>query len=149
MADNTPMSPTPGDMTQRPDWLVAVINEPTEAERAVQALYQAGFAQDDVTLSHGPDAVDQMQERGQQKSLLGKLADGITKAVSDSGTYEEDYADEAHAGHSTVHVHTSDPEEVEKARQILVAHNAHHIRHMGRWNTTTLDDSAARGDSIG
>jgi len=140
MAEETHFPAASDNLTQTQDWLVGVIDNPQDAERATQALYDAGFAQGDVMTLHGPAAVQRLNAKDEQRNIVSKVYSTLTNTLSDAGRFEGDYANEAHAGHSVMNVHVVEPDRVEQARQILAAHNAHTLRYFSRWNIIGLQN---------
>ncbi|MEO7001120.1 MAG: hypothetical protein ABI068_04910 [Ktedonobacterales bacterium] len=140
MAEETHFPAASDNLSQQQDWLIGVIDDPQDAERATQALYDAGFAHENVMTLHGPDAVQRLNAKEDQRNVVNKLYSTLTNTLTDAGRFEEDYAAEARAGHTIMNVHVVEPDRIELARQILAAHNAHTIRHYGRWNITGIQN---------
>src|SRR5579875_1652912 len=142
MADNTdlPIVPhaVPDVISQTQDWVVGVVDTPTAAEQAVQALREAGFPDDDIVLLHGDDAVQAVQARTEQANPLMRLLHALVGQTNEASSYERDYVDEARMGHSIINVHTVDQEDVLRVQQILEAHGVHRLKHYGRWTISQL-----------
>ncbi len=126
------------NLGQSHNWLVGVIDQPQQAERAVQALRQAGFAEEDVLLLHGPDTLQRLEAKDEQRGVLGWTHKAVAQIVSDAGSFEGAYAQEASAGHSIINVHTAEKPDIERARAVLAQHGAHYIKHFGPWTISDL-----------
>lgn len=129
--------PAADNLNQPSNWLVGVIDDPKMAQRAVQALLHAGFAQEDVLLLDGPEALKRIEARDEQRGPLGWAQKAMANIVTDAGTFEERYAHEASAGHSIINIHTGDDQYIERGRAILEQFGAHYIKHFGPW---TIED---------
>ena len=137
-SDETLFPAAADNLNQSHNWLVGVIDQPQRAEQAVQALRQAGFAEDDVLLLHGPDALRRLEAKDEQRGVLGWAHKAVALIVTDAGAFEGAYAQEASAGHSIINVHTAERPDIERARDVLAAHGAHYIKHFGPWAITNL-----------
>lgn len=135
--ENTLFPPAADNLNQSSNWLVGVINDPAMAEQAVQALLKAGFAQQDVLLLHGPEALQRIEARDEQRGPLGWAHKAMANIVTDASSFETNYAKEASAGHSIVNVHTGDDAYIERGRAVLEQYGAHYIKHFGPW---TIED---------
>ena len=117
------------------DDMLAVIDDRTAAEGAVQALKEAGVSEEDVDLVDGTwfgEAIRGMRER---RGVLARLA---TLLPTDESMLVRRYVEEADRGHSIIVVHAEQPEEVTRAAQVLRGHGAYGIRHYGRHVITDL-----------
>lgn len=137
-SDETMFPAAPDNLNQPSNWLVAVIDDPRKAEEAERALIKAGFAQDDVLLLHGQEALQRLRDRDERRGPLGWVMKAIADVVTDAGTFEDKYAAEANAGHAIINLQVSDQDQIERAREIIVAHGGHYIKHFGDWAITDL-----------
>jgi hypothetical protein len=136
--EDTFFPPAADNLDQPANWLSGVIDDPRMAEQAVQALYSAGFAKDDVLLLHGPDALKRMEAKDEQRGLLGWAHKAISSVLTDASSVENTYVQEAAAGHSIINIHAENEDEIERARAVLADHQAHYIKHFGQWTITHL-----------
>lgn len=113
-------------------WVVAVIHERAEAERAAEALRTAGFADEDVRLFSGREVLELDRAFDEQRSI-GQRLGGLLS--SDEAAAQQEYLDEARRGRHFVLVHASGPE---RAGAILASHEAHAMRHYGDLAITDL-----------
>jgi hypothetical protein len=111
--------------------IVAVIDDCTEADRAVQALEAAGIPADDIFLIGGRRALDVMEDFRQHQHALGRIGRAISNLMSDVPRFEQQYLNEARKGHHFLMVRAPSDEVVELVRPVLRAHQAHHVRHYG------------------
>ncbi len=126
------------NLDQTSNWLVGVIDSPEVAEQAIQALLQAGFNQDDVLLTHGPDALRRLEAKDEKRGPLGWVHKAVANIVTDAGAFQDTYATEASAGHSIINIHTDDEAYIKRGHDILKQHGAHYIKHFGPWTITDL-----------
>lgn len=140
MADteDTLFPPAADNLDQSSNWLVAVIDAPALAERAVQALLDAGFSPDDVLLLHGPEALRRLEAKDEQRGPLGWAHKALANVVTDASAFEDSYAQEATAGHSIINVQVAEPEGIARATEVLQAYDAHYVKHFGPWVITDM-----------
>ena len=134
----TPFPPAAHRVGEEPNWVVGIIDDPAEAGRAADALRNAGILDDDVMVLHGQEALDLAQAKEDAKNPIAKVIAAWGRVSTDPGTAEEEYLDAARQGHSLVNVRAESPEDVQRAREVLLAHHAHHVKHFGKWVNTDL-----------
>ena len=138
--DPAQLGPTPADTTSFGTLyplhdVLAVVHDHAEAERAVQALKDAGVRDGDVDVLEGAwfaEAVRGIDRRGGLAARLAKIL------PTDERLMLRRYMAEAEQGHSVVVVHAEKPQDVERAGRILRAHGGHEMRHYGRMVITDL-----------
>ena len=130
-----PASHVPGEPT---DWVIGVIDDRAEAERAVQDARDAGFPEEELLSFYAEQALDQAKTRAQAQNPLTRLFATVARYVTDPGTAEKEYIEEARAGHSIVNIRARSPERVALAHNILERRHAHRIKHFGQWTITDL-----------
>jgi len=130
--------PAADNLDQSSNWLVGVIDDPKMAEQAARALIQAGFAQEDVLLLSGPEALKRIEAKDEQRGPLGWAQKAMAHIVTDASSFEANYAKEASAGHSIVNIHTGDDHYIERGRAVLEQYGAHYIKHFGPWTIADL-----------
>lgn len=136
--EKTPFPPASHAPGEPADWVIGVIDDRAEAERAVQAARDAGFPEEELLPFHAEQALDQAHTRSSARNPLTKLFAAVARNVTDPGVAEKEYIEEARQGHSIVNIRARSPERVARARAILDAHYAHHIKHFGQWTITDL-----------
>ena len=115
--------------------VLAVVDDGAEADRAVQALKDAGFPDGDVDALDGAwfaEAVRGIERRGGLAARLAKIL------PTDERLMLRRYMAEAEQGHSVVVVHADKPQDVERAGRILRTHGGHEMRHYGQFVVTDL-----------
>jgi hypothetical protein len=124
------------------NYVIAVIEDREEAERAAAALHTAGFAQDAIVLSPevDPRATPLQESEGMEHSLA-EPPTTAEKLFTEEGLDQELYATERARGHVVVRVRTENDTNVESARKELATHHAYAIRHVGKWMGETLSDA--------
>lgn len=131
-------STAPSAATQTRDWIVGVIDTPADAEQAAQELRNAGFADDEVRLSHGPEAEQSAQDQAAHQGFFKRILSELVGDTNEKGSFADDYSAEARMGHSIISVYAPQTEDIAQAQQILEAHGAHRIKHYGRWTVNQL-----------
>lgn len=134
----TPFPPAAHRAGEEPNWVVSIIDDPEEADRAATALRTAGIPDDDVMVLHGQQALDVAQAKEDAKNPISKVLSAWGRASTDPGTSEEEYLEAARQGHSLVNVRAESPEDVRRAREVLLAHHGRHVKHFGKWVSTDL-----------
>lgn len=119
-------------------YIAAVIDDLNQAERARQALEQAGWKPEDVRLIRGKPAVEKIETIEEHRSLPERLGAAVRGTTSEEGPISEAYEAEAEQGHQILAASAADPEQVEQARQILARHQAHDVEYFGSWAITDL-----------
>ena len=143
MADNmdrpavgqNPAAPDEG-VTFDKDYIMAAVDDPQEARRAVQALQQAGF---DVALMRPEELLRNVRQTEQQGGVLTRLAETVRDTTSDEGLDANAYFTEAQQGHAVLKVHAPEDEQINRAQQLLRGFHAHTVKHFGRWSVANLD----------
>ncbi len=131
--------PATGDVSQSSDWIVGVIDDSRIAQQAVQALLDAGFAEQDVVLLTGPEAIERLQAKEEQRGPLGWVRKAVASVVTDAEYYESAYVAEAKSGHAILNIHSDDPNWISRATAVLKRYDAHNVKHYGSWVITDLD----------
>lgn len=119
------------------DNLFTIIDNPADAEQALQALQAAGFAAD-TQVFHGEDGAHRIDASGAQHGRLAQLR-RRRQSVSLDGQHAALYEQAVRQGHCVIAVHADEPERRETVRQILRANGGHFINFYGRFTITQLD----------
>ena len=128
-------APTKADRFYPLDDIVAVIGNRSTAERAVQALVEAGVPDGDVDLVDGAWFVQAARAAVEQRGVFQRLAHLLP---TDESLLARRYVEEADLGHVIVVVHAPGQDDVERARAVLAAHGARDMHHYGRRVITDL-----------
>ncbi len=117
--------------------LVAVIDEPQEAARAVEELHSAGFQEDDIRLFLGPEAVETRAQVERQQDLVERVAYAFASVMSTEADAMKHYLEHAERGSAIVAVRCPQPTILpgeprdashgkgDDAVLVLAAHHAH------------------------
>lgn len=132
----TGFPPSAEGVTFPADHVVAAIPDRQEAERAIEALRQAGYGEQDVSLLR-PDQVVR-QEGAKEHNVLDRLLAMLRDLVTEEGLDAQVYTKHAQHGDAIVSVHVPDAHQVDRVRDLLAAHHAQSIKYFGRWAITTL-----------
>ncbi len=130
---------TPAGSVYPKDYLVAVFDDLQDAEKAVQALRDAGFGAEDIRLLRGQELIERFQnvENVEKKqNLLSRLASAFRGAEEGADTAA--YLEEARRGHSILNVYAGKAERAEQISNILTRYHAHLIKYYGNWTITNL-----------
>jgi hypothetical protein len=111
------------------DDILAVIDDRATAERAVQALKDAGVPDGDVDLLDGAWFAETIRSARRQFGVAQRLAHLLP---TDESLLVQRYVAEADQGRVIVIVHAEGPDDVDRARSVLAAHGAREMRHYER-----------------
>jgi hypothetical protein len=109
--------------------ILGVIDDRAEAERAIQALKEAGVPEGDVDLVDGAWFAQAMRANKERWNPIQRV---VALLGAEEGEVVRDYIEEADQGHTIVVVHAEQREAWERIARVLRAHGAHHLRHYGR-----------------
>ncbi len=137
-SDETLFPAAPDNVNLTTNWLVGVVDEPRQADLAERDLLEAGFPREDVLLLRADEAIQRLHAKDERRGALGWLLKAVSDITSDVGEYQGKYAEEARAGHAIINVQVSEPDQIERARQIIDAHGGHYIKHFGGWVISDL-----------
>jgi hypothetical protein len=112
--------------------VLAVIGDCQEAERAVQAIRDLGFGEDDVHLASGDDWVQTFSATGKPAGNLARLVRFFQRISSDV-VYSNMrlYEQAVRQGQAVIMVHLTGRERLDEVSQILVKHGAQNVNFFG------------------
>jgi hypothetical protein len=119
--------------------ILAVVDDRTTGERALEALRQNGVPAGDMDLLPGGWFIERMRGLRERHGFLHLLA------LSDERDLIRGYVEEAESGHHLIAVHAAEPSVVERVRRVLVAHGARHLLHWERLTVTDLSEDGPAG----
>ena len=132
--------------------VIGVFDNPSEANRAVEEMINAGIDRDQISLVSRDSDHDNVRDQSSEHTSGGRIGGGIGAAVerffrgiSDKDVPEEDarhYEDRVREGEILVSVHADNDNEADRAYDIMQTHGA--IDGEGR---STADDNKAWPDS--
>jgi hypothetical protein len=108
-------------------FLVAVLEDADQAERARAALAGAGFADRDLRVYTSRQILDSWERFQAERSLAQRVAGAVT---DDPDTIEL-YFGYARAGRSALWVHVPDEADADRVVRVLADHQVLHFRHYG------------------
>jgi hypothetical protein len=117
------------------DWLLAVIDEPSAAGAAADALLAAGFAKDSIKVLTGATASGSLADLPTSRGAVGQLIRLVQFMSMDQTPDLRLYEAALDDGRAIVAVHCGSRPRLLEARDILAAHGAHFQNHFGRYAT--------------
>lgn len=117
------------------DYVIAVIDDPEQAQQAARELSGTGCNPEYIGLFSGQQVLANHQAYLKQRNMLERI-EGLFP--SDEGEALQSYLEAAEAGASFIAVHTPNVHDVERYRGILSQHHARSIKHYGKWVLTDL-----------
>jgi hypothetical protein len=108
-------------------FLVAILEDAEQAERARVALAAAGFAERDLRVYTSQQILDSWERFQAERSL----AQRVTGALTDDPDTIEQYFGYARQGRSALWVHVPDDAAANRAVRALADHQVLHFRHYG------------------
>ena len=127
----TPLeSPTPNFPT---DHVVGIVKDFQEGEQALQALRNAGHAEDRLHLIQSQDVVEGIAGRLQDRNLFKKILHQLA-TTSDDGYAGLFYLEQARLGWHMIAVYAATVEQAEQIAQLLSTYHVSLIKYYGRWS---------------
>jgi len=108
-------------------FLVAILEDADQAERARAALAEAGFADRDLRVYTSQQILDSWERFQAERSLAQRVAGAVT---DDPATIEQ-YFGYARDGRVALWVHVPDDADADRAVRCLADHQVLHFRHYG------------------
>lgn len=127
--------PTPDGTHYPTDHVLALLDSQDLGAETKAALIAAGFAQDDIVLFHGQDALKDIQARETPLSRLGNLFDRLSE---DRGLGREVYMNGLRAGNTLLMVYAPNDASVTRAKDILIAHGGKKLVALHRFSIENL-----------
>jgi hypothetical protein len=128
-------APTMLDRFYPLDDIVAVIDDRPTAERALQALRDAGVSGGDMDLVDGAWFAQAARSAVEHRGTVRRL---IHKVPTDESILTKRYLDEAERAHVIVVVHAASSDDVERARAVLTSYGAREMHHYAKRMITDL-----------
>jgi hypothetical protein len=98
-------------------YVLSVFQSPADAERAVAALRAAGFADDDVVLSSGPELVEYSHELRDDSRLLIRIERFFSHRYGDESIEEDDLVELAEEGSAFIVTYCPDSAATRRATE--------------------------------
>ena len=119
--------------------VVAVVDDPAEAEGAVHELREAGFDEGAITVLQGPEGADRIDGMGRAHGIGSRLrrllAFTVMDQLPDFVLYERALRD----GRTVLIVRAPADADKRRAHEILRRHGGHFTNYYGRFATEELD----------
>jgi len=109
--------------------VVAVIDDRSTAERAIQALKDAGVADGDVDLADGAWFAQAARSTVQRRGRIARLTHMLE---TDESLLVTRYVEEADQMHVIIAVHAPNQDHVDRVRAVLAEHGAWEMHHYGK-----------------
>jgi len=130
-----PSHPTPDGTNYPADHVLALLDSQDIGAETEKALVAAGFAQDDIVLFNGQEALQDIQAR---ETLLSRFNHALHRLDEDKGLGREVYMNGLRAGKTLLMVYATDDASIERARDILIAHGGHKLVALRRFSIEFL-----------
>ena len=114
-------------------YITAVTHARTDAEAAQTVLQEAGFS--DIRIWSGKEVQERHQAFLDQRSIAQRIGAAF---AADEKLALDDYLQAADEGHTFLTVHVPDDTQVNRARDILIAHHSHQMHYYGPIGITDL-----------
>jgi len=116
-------------------YVVAVLDDPAMAIKALSALQSDGFSDAATEICPGPDFIRNWSDFVAHRGPLARL---VNLFPAEEQSAVEEYLAEAERGASFVTVHATTTEERNRARDLLKQHGGHAMRYYGDHTITDL-----------
>ena len=130
--------PTPTFPT---DHVVGIVKDLQEGEQALQALRNAGHAEDRIHLIQSQDVVEGIQGRLQDRNLLKKMLHQLA-TTSDDGYAGRLYLEQARAGWHMIAVYAATLEQAEQIAHLLSSYHVSLMKYYGSWSIANFPSSS-------
>jgi hypothetical protein len=115
--------------------LLGVIDAPTDATRAVDALVRAAFPSAAITVLAGDDGRDRLGRLGHGPNALSHFVRLFQFLLMDQTPDFLVYERALRDGRTVIAVHASDRDRMLEASAVLELHGAHFLNYFGRLST--------------
>ena len=119
--------------------LLAVIDDPSQAERAVNALLEAGSDRSAIEVFSGERDAEVFDASGRRRGLWGRLLRTVQFTLMDQMPDFGYYEAAVHEGRSVISVKARREADIRRAVGILRADGAHFINHFGLFTTEEFE----------
>ena len=126
-------------LTYPTNQLIGVMADAPHAQAAIEALHEAGFAEERVDVLCGPEGARRLDVSGKAHGVLARLYRFIEGFGDMEHHHLKRYEQELLAGHCMITVAARDHERREQARQIMKTHDGYFVNFYGRWHVEGLD----------
>jgi hypothetical protein len=116
------------------DWVIGTVVDSDAAQACVEALRSAGIADEDMLVESAASALRQLwrateHERDKSGRRLSRLMQSVAESYTGrTPALHHGYLIEAHMGRTFVGAHDAQGDQIDRIRNILVAHGARSVR---------------------
>lgn len=118
------------------NYVVGVIDDLQEAQRAKQAFQNAGYTADEIRLMESGEAVQKSQELEEEKNPFQRFFSSFQTKTDETGAHI--YLLEARKGGHILHVRADSEDEVEKIAKLMRSYHGHTIKYFGPWSVADI-----------
>ena len=123
--------------------VVGTIVDPKRAQAAIEALLQAGFAQQDIDILHCEEDLHRPDPTRAGHRFLAPFQRTLTRALGDEYKHLRHYVEDVRAGRCVLMVLAKQRDKREAAADILGAHGAEAVEFYGRWACQSMEPHPA------
>ena len=123
--------------------VVGVLLDSKQAQAAIEALLQVGFARQDIDILHGEEDLHRPGSTGGEHRFLAQFQRTLIRTLGDEHNHLHHYVDDVRAGRSVIMVLAKERDKREAAANTLAAHGAKSIEFYGRWSWHSLESHPA------
>jgi hypothetical protein len=113
------------------DYVLAAVDHPEDAKKAVETLQSAGFHAESIQQLPGDEAVEQVDTKCEHCGIIKRIARILWSYISIQGVHLQELEKQGQWGSQILAIHVRDRDEAQLASQILRDHYAHHVQHFG------------------
>jgi hypothetical protein len=118
--------------------VVGTIDDPAEAQAAIEALLEAGFKLEEIDVLYGEEGMRRLDPTGKEHGLLARFQRAVLQ-YNEERKYIRHHEEDIRAGHFVIMVLAGELERRETVKEILQSHSGHFIVFYGRWAMQSLD----------
>ena len=130
-ADQGPLEPPTPTFPRH--HVVGMVKDLQEGEQALQALRNAGHAEDQIHLIQSQEVVEGIQGRLEDPNLLRKILHQLG-TTSDDGYAGQLYLEHARSGWHMIAVYVATHEQAEQIAHLLSTYHVSLIKYYSRWS---------------
>lgn len=118
------------------DYVVGVIDDLQEAQRAQQAFQMAGYTAEEIRLMKSEEVTHKAQELEEEKNPFQRFLSSFQGVTDETGVHV--YEREAQKGHHILYVRADREEEVEAIAALMQRYHAHIVKFFGSWSVADI-----------
>jgi len=122
------------------DYVVGVLNDLQEAQRAQQALEEAGYTAENIRLMESTEAVQKNRDLEKEQNPLQRFFSSFQDKTDETGAHV--YLVEAQKGHHILYVHADTQEDVEKIAALMRRYHGHTMKFFSSWSVADIPPQA-------